>query len=217
MRIKICGVTSREAAEAAARSGVDSVGFVFAESPRRITPAEAFRIAADLPASVERVAVFRLPRPEEVARVLESFDADRVQCEAGTEILAASFAPRVLPVLHDGDTLERDAAELPAGRLVLLEAAGRGGRGVRPDWARASRLASARPTILAGGLDPANVAEAIRTVRPWGVDVSSGVESAPGVKSPSLIAAFVDAVRSVAPEATRPGPSTGFLEEEIRT
>lgn len=197
MRIKICGITDPQAAVAAASAGVDAVGFVFARSPRRVTPFEADRIAAELPDSIQRVAVFRLPGPDDVARVLESFDADLVQCEPGADMLAASFASRLLPVLHDGPTLESDAASLPDGHPVLLEAGGRGGRGIRPDWARASNLARTRPTMLAGGLHAGNVAEAIRTVGPWGVDVSSGVESAPGRKSPTLIAAFVEAARAV--------------------
>lgn len=202
MRIKICGITDGAAARAAATAGADAIGFVFAESPRRIVPAEARRIAEDLPVSMERVAVFRLPHADDVVRVLDAFDADRVQCEPRAAILDAAFAGLLLPVLHDGEALEREANALPAGQPVLLEAAGRGGRGMRPDWQRAARLARSRPTMLAGGLGPANVGEAIRTVRPWGVDVSSGVESAPGVKSPDLIAAFVAAVRQTIEEGT---------------
>lgn len=194
MKIKICGVRDLATASACARSGVDAVGFVFAPSPRRIEPSEARRIAADLPDEIERVAVFRLAPLDEVRRVLEAFPADRVQSEPERALLAA-FGPRLLPVLHDDGSLETRAAGLDPDRPVVLEAAGRGGRGVRPDWAHAANLARRRPVMLAGGLDPDNVAAAIRTVRPWGVDVSSGVESAPGVKSVARIEAFVTAAR----------------------
>ena len=194
MTIKICGVRDRRAAEAAARAGVDAIGFVFAASPRRVAPAEARRIASDLPPTVERVAVFRLATVGEIRRALDVFPADRVQVEPDRDRLAA-FGPRLLPVLHDDGSLEEQDALIGAARPVVLEAAGRGGRGIRPDWKRAAALARRRPVLLAGGLDPANVAAAIRAVRPWGVDVSSGVESAPGVKSTVLIEAFVAAAR----------------------
>ncbi len=192
--VKICGICDRRGAYAVARSGADAAGFVFAASPRRLTPEEACRIAADLPDDVERVAVFRLADPDTVRRVLDRFPADRIQVEPDAELLAA-FGSRLLPVLHDDRSLAAQAAALPGSVPVILEAAGRGGRGIRPDWARAARLARKRPVVLAGGLDAANVARAVRRVRPWGVDVSSGVESAPGRKSPDRIEAFVAAAR----------------------
>lgn len=194
MKIKICGVRDLATASACARAGVDAVGFVFTTSPRRIAPREARRIAADLPDEIERVAVFRLAALDEVRRVLEAFPADRVQTEPERALLGA-LGPRLLPVLHDDDSLEVRAAGLDPDRPVVLEAAGRGGRGVRPDWAHAATLARRRPVMLAGGLDPHNVATAIRAVRPWGVDVSSGVERARGLKSAARIEAFVATAR----------------------
>lgn len=194
MKIKICGVRDLATVSACARSGVDAVGFVFAASDRRIAPSEARRIAADLPGAVERVAVFRLAPLDEVRRALDVFPADRVQIEPERALLT-EFGPRLLPVLHDDGSLEARAAGLDPEQPVVLEAAGRGGRGVRPDWTHAAALARQRPVILAGGLDPDNVATAIRTVRPWGVDVSSGVENARGVKSVARIEAFVAAAR----------------------
>jgi phosphoribosylanthranilate isomerase len=194
MTIKICGVRDLTTARAAARAGADAVGFVFATSPRRVPPREARRIASDLPPGIVRVAVFRLAAIDEIRRVLDEFPADRVQVEPRPDLLA-TFGPRLLPVLHDDGSPETQTAGLQADRPVLLEAAGRGGRGVRPDWSRAAALARRRPVILAGGLDPDNVAAAIRAVRPWGVDVSSGVEDSPGVKSPARIGAFVAAAR----------------------
>jgi len=198
--VKICGVRNAAGARAVAEVGADAVGFVFAESPRRVTPAEARRIAADLPPEIERVAVFRLARPDEIRRVLDHFAADRLQAEATPALLSGPFADRLLPVVHDDGTLDAQLAAVPDGRPVLLEAAGRGGRGLRPDWNRAAALAAGRPLVLAGGLDPENVQAAIRRVRPAGVDVSSGVEDSPGRKSAGRIAAFVAAVRDLSLE-----------------
>jgi phosphoribosylanthranilate isomerase len=195
MKIKICGVTDGRSATAAAGAGVDCIGFVFAESPRQLQAAEASRIAADLPEGIKRVAVLRLASLDDVLRVLSQFPADLVQTEPAGEILE-TLARRCLPVVHDGPDVEAESRALPQHLPVLLEAEGRGGRGVRPDWERAGHLAKERQVMLDGGLHPGNVSEAIRTVRPWGVDVSSGVESSPGVKSIELITAFVDAVRA---------------------
>lgn len=194
--IKICGVRDAAAARAAAEAGVDALGFVFADSARRVVPDEARRIAADLPPEIERVAVFRFADADEVRRVLDVFPADRVQTEPTPALLAGPFADRLLPVLHDDGTLADQAAALSTDRPVLLEAAGRGGRGARPDWRRAAELAARRPLVLAGGLDAGNVQAALRRVRPVGVDVSSGVEHSPGRKSAVRIAAFVAAVRN---------------------
>lgn len=194
VKVKICGVPDLVAAHAAARAGADAVGFVFSASPRRVSPAEARRIAADLPEEIERVAVFRLAPVEEIRRVLDEFPADRVQVEPDADRLAA-FGARLLPVVHDDGALQTQTVGLAADRVVVFEPAGRGGRGIRPDWKRAATLARRRPVMLAGGLDPDNVVAAIRAVRPWGVDVSSGVESAPGVKSTARIEAFVAAAR----------------------
>ena len=194
MQVKICGVRTREAALAAAQSGASAVGFVFADSPRRVTPEEAERLTAFLIPSVARVAVFRHPTEQEITEVLEVFPADFIQVEPGPVTQEATGAGvRLLPVLHDGPGLMEQFSSLaPEHRsIVLLEAPGRGGRGIRPDWSRAERLAESVPLVLAGGLTPANVTQAIRQVRPAAVDVSSGVESPPGHKDPRLIREFV--------------------------
>jgi phosphoribosylanthranilate isomerase len=202
MRIKICGIMDARAAAAVVAAGADAVGFVFAESPRRISPREASRIAADLPADLERVAVFRLPSVDDVRRVLDEFSGITVQAEPEADLIAA-FAAHLLPVLHDDLNLDSDVAMIPSDLPVLLEATGRGGRGIRPDWSRASLLAGQRRLMLAGGLDVNNVLGAIGVVRPWGVDVSSGVETSPGVKSPELIAEFVRVVRGAETEGMK--------------
>jgi len=201
MKIKICGIVDGRSAAAVAAARADAIGFVFADSPRRLSPSEATRIAEDLPSDIQRVAVFRLATTDEVRKVLDEFPADIVQSEADAGLLA-TLGDRLLPVLHDDERLEQVAHGLPVGMPVLLEAAGRGGRGIRPDWTRAGRLAGLRRLVLAGGLKPANVREAILNVHPWGVDVSSGVESSPGVKSMELIREFVREVRQTEAEVT---------------
>lgn len=195
VRVKICGLRTPEAVAAAVRSGADALGFVFSASPRRIAVPDARALAAEIPPFVARVAVLWNPDAEEVSRVCDTFLPDVVQCEPG-DYGAAPHAggAAFLAVLHDGPDVAARARALPAGAAVLLEAAGRGGRGVAPDWSRAAAIARTRPLVLAGGLTPANVGDAIRTVRPYAVDVSSGVESSPGVKDPGLIERFIEAV-----------------------
>ena len=199
VRIKICGVTSTDAARAAVEAGADGVGFVFAESPRRIGAGQALEISRALPPFVARVAVFRLPDPAEVAEIVRAVRPTLVQSEPVDGLREAlPDGVGLLPVYHDdGDLVAR--VELAEPGPLLLEAAGRGGRGIAPDWGRAAEIARRFPLVLAGGLDPDNVAEAIGEVRPFAVDVSSGVESAPGVKDPERIRRFVEAATGGTP------------------
>jgi len=206
VRIKVCGITTPEAAAAASELGVDAVGFVFAKSPRRVDVGEAHRLIEYLSPFVTTVAVFRHPTVDEVISVVSSVRPNVVQTER-TPVLADAVADQaaLLPVYHDGpDLVERVAqyASRSPTPTVLLEAPGRGGRGVAPDWGRASDVARRVRLVLAGGLTPENVEEAIRTVRPFAVDVSSGVESAPGRKDPQRIEQFVAAVRAAETQLT---------------
>ena len=200
VRIKVCGVTTPEAARAAVEVGVDALGFVFAESPRRLEITQALEIAAVVPPFVTRVAVFRHPTVEEVADVLAQFRPHLVQVELEDPLMQLLGDGRLmLPVFHDKEgvdsEIERIVAKVPALPGVHFEAAGRGGRGVLPDWNRAARIARHAPLVLAGGLTPDNVAAGIRQVRPYAVDVSSGVESAPGIKDAQRVRRFVEAVK----------------------
>jgi phosphoribosylanthranilate isomerase len=152
------------------------------------------------------VAVFRHPSPKDVESVLGRVRPDVVQTEPDPAVLAV-VPPGIswLPVFHDRGSLVSDALDYvgqPHNRAgaVLLEAPGRGGRGIAPDWSRAKELAANIPVILAGGLTPENVGDAIRLVRPYAVDVSSGVESSPGHKDPGRIRAFLRAVRQAEEE-----------------
>lgn len=191
MEVKICGVRDLRAATVAVEAGAAAIGLVFAESPRRIDPIAAAHIVSQLPSDVAAVAVFRHPSRAELLEVLDVVPVDFVQSEPGPATRVAQEAGvHLLPVVHDGPGVVSARSTDEPGP-VLLEGAGRGGRGVRPDWSRAALLASRCTLVLAGGLRPENVEAAIRRVRPAAVDVSSGVESRPGVKSAGRIRAFI--------------------------
>ncbi len=190
--IKICGLKSREAVEAAVAAGANAVGFVFhAESPRNLSVDEARMLQSAVPPCVERVAVFLHPSQALVDLVVEAIRPDRVQLDAG-DLTALRLPPgqEVLPVVRGDTNLPQP---LPA--RLLLEGA-RSGAGEKADWSHAALLARRTQLVLAGGLDAANVADAVRAVRPFGVDVSSGVESARGVKDLSRIREFIGAART---------------------
>ncbi len=198
--IKICGLTRAEDVRAAAEAGVDAIGLVFAESPRRVTPEQARDLLRDLPPWILRIGVFVDETPSEIAAVVQSAEIDRVQIHGfedpivrelvGTRILRA-FRARDPGVLQE----IRDSAEA----TFLLDAWSpelAGGTGRTFDWELARGARELGNLILAGGLTPENVGDAVRDVRPFGVDVSTGVEESPGVKDANLIRAFVEAVRS---------------------
>jgi phosphoribosylanthranilate isomerase len=187
--VKICGLTTPEGVAAAVKAGADAAGFVFSPSPREVTPAQARKLAAALPAGVRRVAVFRHPPPGWITRVLDEFPADWVQSDAADLPGVDLGGAEALPVFRSGAPLP---ALLPD--LLLFEGPD-SGTGRVADWAAGAELAQRTRVILAGGLNPANLAEALATVRPWGVDVSSGVEASPGSKDPALVTAFVAAAR----------------------
>jgi phosphoribosylanthranilate isomerase len=200
VHVKICGVTDARGVAAAAEAGVDSIGFVFAHSIRQVTPNEAARLAARVPEGIDRVAVLSRPTVGELARILAGFDADIVQADHG--YLHDLDRARLLPVFRETEDVhnELDAYLGDTTDRRLVYEGPRSGVGRTVDWARAHGVARRGLVTLAGGLAPDNVAEAIRTVRPFGVDVSSGVESEPGVKDPGRIRAFVEAVREAEKE-----------------
>lgn len=192
--VKICGITSPEALEAAVEAGADAVGFVFhPASPRNVAPAAAARLAARLPPTVRSVAVTLHPSQQRVDDVLDAF------LPAVWQTDAADFAAVAVPDTVQRWPVYRAAAPLPAALppRMLFEGA-RSGAGEVADWTRAAELARRTELILGGGLAPGNVASAVTTVRPFGVDVSSGVESAPGRKDVARIREFVSAAREAA-------------------
>ena len=191
--VKICGLSTPRAVTAAVNAGADAIGFVFAESPRQVTPKRARELCAAVSPVIIRVAVMRHPPVADWRAVAQELEPDWLQTDA-EDFAGLDVADHIgrLPVYRDTPAL--DDANVAADSPVLFEAAG-SGEGARVNWQRAALLASGRQLILAGGLTPDNVGEAIATVRPWGVDVSSGVESKRGVKDVGRIAAFMQAVR----------------------
>lgn len=190
--IKICGMRTREAIEAAAESGADAVGFVFHEpSPRKVSADEARALRQAVPEALERVAVFLHPSQALVDAAIAALEPHWVQADfADLASLRLPRGQRVLPVLRSGV-----ATPGPLPTRCLFES-GRSGAGEVADWDEARRIASGTEVVLAGGLDARNVGDAVRAVRPFGVDVSSGVESSRGVKDVARIREFIRAARA---------------------
>ena len=187
--IKICGMTNSEGVEAAVLAGADAVGFVFHEaSPRHQTIDSANALAEGVPAGVLKVAVMLHPDPGYAADVLSGFSPDVLQTDA------EDFAHITVPAGTETWPVLRQGAGLPENLPATYLYEGQGsGTGETIDWQQAADVARQGRMILAGGLDAANVATAIRQVKPWGVDVSSAVESSRGVKDPEKIKVFVAA------------------------
>jgi len=190
--IKICGLTTDEGVAAALAADVDAIGFVFASSKRRVTPAQAVQLTRDVPSHLPRVAVMLHPEQSLVDEVWRIFRPDVLQTDAqDLETLKIPAGITVLPVLRGGAVPD----VLPARLLFEGPVSG---TGITADWTQAANLSTRTQLILAGGLNAANVAAAIREVRPFGIDVSSGVERGPGIKDPARIHEFVQAARNAA-------------------
>jgi phosphoribosylanthranilate isomerase len=209
--VKICGLTHVSSVEAAVAAGADALGFVFSESPRKVTARHAAFIGSRVPRNVLRVAVMKHPSIELWNEVETIFCPDVIQTDAADfEYLEVS--PEILrwPVIREG--------EMPADDLtgVYVYEGPASGRGERVDWEVAAGIAKEGSMILAGGLDRDNVAAAIEAVAPYGVDVSSGVESAPGLKDADLIRAFVRAVRAMDSFGSDPVTLRGIVEDAAK-
>jgi phosphoribosylanthranilate isomerase len=216
--IKICGNTSLADARLAVEAGADAVGFVFAESPRRVTVGEAAAIASRLPLAAEKIGVFVEAGVEEIYSTVRAAGLTGVQLhfEAARELpgklrTRLGSGLRILRVVHfepgDADAISRqieDCSADPNVDGILVDsrtATAVGGTGVAFDWAAAretlfGNAAARKRLIAAGGLKPGNVARAIKTLRPWGVDVVSGVEAAPGRKDAKKVRDFVKRARA---------------------
>jgi phosphoribosylanthranilate isomerase len=193
MWIKICGLTTPQAVDAALELQVDALGFVFAESRRRLSAQQAVQLAQPVHGRARRVAVTRHPTQAAVDELLEVFKPDVLQSDAvDLERLRLPATLELLPVVR-----AVGAATPPLPARLLFEGA-LSGSGVASDWQAARPLARRTQLILAGGLNRGNVGAAIALVRPFGVDVSSGVEERPGLKSPTQMQEFVEAVRAAA-------------------
>lgn len=193
MFVKICGIDSREALTAAVDAGADALGFVFTDSLREIAPHKAALLCRDLPQNVRRVAVMRHPSNAQVKVVMQEFWPDWLQTDAEDfDAISVPADCTALPVYRD--TLITAAPPKRWPRRLVFEGA-QSGQGQLPDWELARRIAEETDLVLAGGLNADNLIDAIRKVRPWGVDVSSGVEKAPGIKCPNKIRQFVALAR----------------------
>ena len=193
MWVKICGITTVDAVSAAAATEVDAIGFVFAPSPRQVTPRQAAQLAALAPRGMLRIAVTQHPLQILVDEICQTLQPDFLQTDA--EDLRELRIPahiRILPVVRFGRKTPH-----PLPPRMLFEGPS-SGIGELADWGRAAELSAQTELILAGGLTAAIVADAIAAVRPFGVDVSSGVEASPGVKDPARILEFVIRARAAA-------------------
>lgn len=209
MFLKICGITRAGDAQHAVDQGATALGFVFwARSPRAVTVAQAAAIVARLPAGVAAVGVFVNESVEGIRRAVARAGLSMVQLHGDEP--AAIARELSVPLLRAVtlDTFDEAGRVWPPETRLLLDASDpirRGGTGVVVDWARASRAARARPIVLAGGLTPDTIVEAVETVRPYGVDVSSGVEEAPGVKDPEKVSRFLTLARRALSAGARAG------------
>ncbi len=205
-RVKMCGITNRDDAEEGVRAGVDALGFIFVdESPRHILPEHARKIIADLPPFVDCVGVFVDRDPREVEEIIAYCGLSCAQLHGSEEPkycdrLVHRAAPcRVIKAFRvsgkTGADLFTPYNEVVQGFLLDTYSKGiAGGTGMVFDWRIIGRLHLQSPLILAGGLDPENVREAIKLVHPFGVDVNSGVERAPGIKDVEKLHAFMEQV-----------------------
>ncbi len=231
MWVKICANTNLLDAQMAVDAGADALGFVFAPSPRQVTPAQVAAITAHLPERIERYGVFVHPTLEQVIETVEEAGLSGVQLHTTDDRTLAmrlrehfsSIGGRkrlgILRVLHfppAGANFAGQLGELGADHSIdaaLIDSripTAEGGTGLRFDWTEASgSFLSAAPhlrLVVAGGLSPDNVAEAIATLRPWGVDVVTGVEASPGRKDPAKVRAFVERARATARALAVPAP-----------
>ena len=202
VKAKVCGITTPVDALAAASSGADAIGLVFAESPRKVSLEEAREIAAALPEGVLKVGVFVNEEPEEVLRIAREVGLDYAQLHGDETPETVTFlregGVKVMKALRVRDEGSLAAMEGYGADLVMLDAwseKARGGTGERFDWALAKSLRGRGNIVVSGGLSPENVREAISFFEPYGVDASSSLEEAPGKKNEERVRRFVSAAK----------------------
>lgn len=201
MFVKICGITTEDDALLAVAMGADAVSFVFAPSPRQVAAGHVRDIVRRLPPEIMTIGVFRDEAPQRVVEVTQNAGLSGVQLHGHESPEDARFVRSRVPFLIQafpaGAEALRRADEW--GADVILIDSPTPGSGKVFDWSLAEGAPSGRRVLLAGGLTPDNVADAIERVRPWGVDVSSGVEAEPGRKDPRKVRAFIAAAKAAAP------------------
>lgn len=203
MFVKICGITSEEDALLAVALGADALGFIFAPSPRQVTVALARDIASRLPNEVMTVGVFRGQSPQRIVETMQEAGLRTAQLHGGESPEQTKWVrhrvPSVFKAFRAGDHNIRNASEYGAD-VILLDSASPGSGQVF-DWRLAEDVPPRTKLLLAGGLDADNVADAIAQVRPWGVDVASGVEATPGRKDPRKLRTFIANAKAASPVA----------------
>ena len=206
MFVKICGITNEDDALLAVAMGADAVGFIFAPSPRQVAPQQVYDITRRLPPEILTVGVFRDEHPKLVLDIVNRAGLKAAQLhgnESPEAVAQVAAALRwVIKAYPAGSPKVAQAASL-ATDLILLDAPSPGS-GRMFDWSLAGEVPEGMRLILAGGLDPDNVADAVRAVQPWGVDVASGVEKSPGRKDPIKLKRFVERAKAAAPEPHLP-------------
>ena len=204
MFVKICGVTSEDDALLAVALGADAVGFVFAPSPRRVHPEVVRDIVKRLPTEIVTVGVFRDERPEQVVEVVSRCGLSGAQLHGGEPASDVRFVRQrvrfLIRALPAGDARLSEAMTGGDAPDVILLDAPEPGSGAVFDWSLAEGAPDGVRLMLAGGLNPENVEQAIRKVRPWGVDSASGVEASPGRKDPARMRRFVETAKRVGEE-----------------
>ena len=207
MFVKICGTTSEEDALLAVAMGADAVGFIFAPSSRQIAPVVVADIVKRLPPEILTVGVFRDEAPARVVEVVHATGLRAAQLHGHETAEQCRWirerVPMTIRAFNAGDRAVRAAADYGAD-AVMIDSPG-GGSGRVFDWSLAGEVPDGMRMILAGGLTAENVGDAITTVRPWGVDVATGVERAPGRKDPAKLRAFIAAVRAAEPDGDSGG------------
>jgi phosphoribosylanthranilate isomerase len=202
MWVKICGITSEEDALIAVVMGADAVGFVFAPSPRQMSPSAVAAITRRLPPEICTVGVFKDEEPRRVVEIVNRSGLDAAQLHGNETFEDCGYVsvrvPLVIKAFQAGDYRLQRAAEYGAD-IVLVDAPSPGSGKVF-DWRLAEGAPRGRRLVLAGGLDPDNVGDAVGRVHPWGVDVSSGVEASVGKKDARRVRAFVQAARAAEPQ-----------------
>ncbi len=210
MFVKVCGITSEEDALLAVALGADAVGFIFAPSPRQVRPDDVRDIVKRLPHEIVTVGVFRDELPRRVGEVVHRVGLRGAQLHGretvGDVRAVRERVPFVIQAFAAGDPAIADTAGGPVD-IVLLDAPDPGSGQVF-DWRLADGVPGSVRLLLAGGLTPENVGEAIRRVRPWGVDVSTGVESEPGRKDAVKLRRFVEAAREAGEALDEDRPET---------
>jgi phosphoribosylanthranilate isomerase len=205
VRGKICGLTRVEDVAVAAKAGADALGFVFAPGPRQLQPLQARELTAAVPAWVSRVGVFGPDQKKDAPAIAEACRLDTIQLHGppdpafcayyrGRFSMVQAVAANQYDVGRLQELLDELAPHVDAFLLDTAKAGQLGGTGETFDWRLLHILKPARPLIVAGGLGPHNVGELLTAYKPWGVDVSSGVEASPGVKDASKVQAFLMAI-----------------------